>query len=123
MMAPHPKKDRPSIDFIDHTADKTYRVENLNIDIQEDDMAVYTTVAISGKVYHPDYGFFEISTDPVLEYYYANDYPVAGTVILSGADSTYASATFNADGTYTLSIYDGIQLVEKTCDSVTDVCQ
>lgn len=109
-------------EFKDNIADKVYRAENFVVSAEEDISTEFFTGTISGKVFHPDYGSFTIATDPALVIYYVDDYPVAGKVTITGAEGTYASAEFHADGTYTLTVFDGADTIVKTCDSVTDVC-
>lgn len=109
-------------DFKDHNANKIYRVENYGINVTVDVSRDYVTGIISGRIYHPDYGYYTISTNPELVIYEIYDYPTSGTVTISGAEGSYASASFHENGTYTLTIDDGATRTVKTCDSVTDVC-
>jgi len=110
-------------DFRDNNAGKTYRAENLVIVIYEPIFADYLTATISGKIYHPDYGSFTISTDPELVIDHAKGYPTSGTIRMDGAEASSAAATYRSDGKYTLVINDGTTETTQLCDSLTDVCE
>ena len=116
-----------TFDFSDNNANKVYRVENYKIAIEE--FGIYPsghyTASISGKVYHPDFGSYTIATLQPVYVNFADDYPYAGVIKISG-DNSSVTATFLSGGKYKLEIDedgDDIADVIKSCDSKTDTCE
>ena len=57
---------------------KVYKLENLSL----------TDGEISGRLYHPDYGYVDISTDPADRFFIYNNQYCGGSLIITGVDAT-----------------------------------
>jgi len=116
----------------DDNTNKTYQFENYVITVTEDSPSFgYDTVAVTGNVYHPDYGFVVISTPTPVQFYSdaLDSPPLSGVVLLTGEDGTVgpttATFTFTDFDNYTLEVDtngDGIPDVILNCTWSTDIC-
>lgn len=88
------------------TDNKTYRIENYQVVLNEADQ----TVDISGKLYHPDYGYVTVSTpSPLLYGNCFGDYrPTSGALRVTGAGGHYAEFQPQGCLEYQICVYDGI---------------
>lgn len=84
---------------------KTYRIENYQVVVNEADQ----TVDISGKLYHPDYGYVMVSTPSPLLYSNCSGYyrPTSGALRVTGAGSHYAEFQPQGCSQYQICVYDG----------------
>lgn len=64
----------------------TYRVENYVWLITEGSST--ETITMSGRFYHPNYGYVQISTGITFEYINGTDWPYDGYIIFEGASNT-----------------------------------
>ncbi len=102
-----------NVDIKDNIQNKVLKLENILI------TSTYTTTysefTISGgKVYHPDYGYFDLSTPTAILTNSGDEYPSSGVLVIAGANGTKGKLTYlsktqykvEADetggGTYTL---------------------
>lgn len=93
-----------NMDYTDNNANITYRTENLVIKTTHNSNS--TSETISGKVYHPDYGYVDVMTDlPIVVNNYDN-YPSSGVVVMTGVDSK-STVTFNDSNSYTIEVDEG----------------
>lgn len=67
---------------------KVYRLEAYRVDLTDD----MTTVSISGKIYHPDYGYVTVSTPNALHYASCSGVylPTSGVLRVTGAGDVFA---------------------------------
>jgi hypothetical protein len=73
------------------------------------------TFEISGRFYHPDYGYTEIATPVPFRIGYYDDYPYTGQLLLVGADATAALLTAHNASEYEISVdSDGNGTYETT---------
>ncbi len=85
----------------------TYKLENYLITFNESTSP--TTVSISGRAYHPEYGYVNITTTTAIQINYYDDYPQSGTVIITGANGpgggqTTGTINFNNNNAYTIDV-------------------
>lgn len=79
--------------FRDDNANVTYKYENYIITVTEVPF-VSDTVEVSGTVYHPAYGFVDVSTTTPIEFSSGLDSPPeSGVMLLTGADGTGGAPT------------------------------
>lgn len=102
---------------------KTYKLANYVVSLNESgDPAI---VNISGRAYHPDHGYVNITTLTPLQIWSFNDYPHVGVVELSGANGSKATVTFTSNNTYTIEVDangDGSAETVLGCSWDPDVC-
>lgn len=70
----------------DNSTNKVYWVQNYTVEITEG--AGYVEIEVSGRFYHPDYGYVTISTPTPLLIYDSDDYPSDGVIVAEGEDGT-----------------------------------
>lgn len=114
-----------NLDFRDNVKNETYRLENYIVDITEDFAGFYIDIDVSGKVYHPSYGYVTVTTTMLIRIYNADENPTSGVVELAGAGGSKVVVTFTTNDTYTMDIdSDGDTTFEtsKNCTWSTDTC-
>lgn len=83
---------------------KVYRVEDYRLEF-----ANFSSLTISGRIYHPDHGYVDISTPEALLFTFCGEIyrPTSGTLRVTGAEGT--SAEFHALGCneYQVCVTDG----------------
>lgn len=89
------------------TAGDTYRLENYVVAI--DESGGPTQVEITGRVYHPHYGYVTVATITPLRIYSYNSYPHAGIIRLEGeigaaGGTTSVTVAFTGLNSFTLDI-------------------
>ena len=95
----------------DDSTGKVYKIENYTV--SETDMIDWTeTTLFSGRYFHPDYGYVELSTITPFRLYWSDLGPSTGELLITGANGTKAllttvsstlfevTADVNGDGTY-----------------------
>jgi hypothetical protein len=84
---------------------KVYRVENYQVVLSNGGQ----TVAISGRLYHPDYGYVTVSTPTPLQYSNCYGYyrPTSGVLRVTGAGGVYAEFMPQDCGQYQVCLTDG----------------
>ena len=102
-----------TLNVLDETENRVYRIEDYSYSITFTDSAY--NYAISGRFYHPDYGYVSLETTEIFYVNNDEDYPYAGQIVVTGASSTAVSLTalsssecqvdidVNGDGTYDIS--------------------
>jgi len=111
-----------NVDYRDNNSNLTYRTENLVI--KTTDYFTYSSETITGKVYHPDYGYVNVVTEAPVIVNYVDDFPSSGILVLSGQASE-AIITFTSDNTYTIEVDeggDGTIEETKNCTWQPDEC-
>jgi len=87
----------------DNNTQKVYWYANYKIEIV--DTLADMTMRITGRFYHPDYGYINVTTPIIMRMNYTDDWPYTGTVVASGDNS---SLMIDCEGdsilTYTLSV-------------------
>jgi len=87
----------------DNVSSKIFWWNNLTLRIT--DGSGYEDLALSGRIYHPDYGYVTISTPTLFRFYDADVTPSSGVLLLTGetgtsGDSTSARLTVLSTTTY-----------------------
>ncbi len=107
------------MDFRDNKANKVYRV-NYTVNTSYDGMNVVMTM--TGRFYHPDYGYIDINTPVALTMGPTDDYPSSGQVVVTGGAGsvgpTRVRATFQSGDSYLLESDldgDGVYESSETC--------
>ncbi len=77
---------------------KVYRIENFLCVLMYDSPSLGTDSVrlVSGRFYHPDYGYVEVASASDFQFSGAADYPYAGVLVATG--SSKARLTANSDG-------------------------
>jgi hypothetical protein len=92
-----------NVDTRDNIENMVLKMENVNISII--DTASYTEFTISsGKVYHPDYGYFELSTPTAIRTNVGDANPSSGVLIITGANNTKGKLTYLSNTQYTVEV-------------------
>ena len=114
----------------DDNANLTYKYENYVIAVTEDSPTPGTdTVVVTGKVYHPNHGYVDVTTPTAAQFSNGLDNPPElGVMVLTGADGgsgpTTATFTFGLN-TFTLQVDtdgDGTPEYSYSCDWATLTC-
>jgi len=113
--------------FQDNT-DKTFKLENYVTTL--DESSDPATATITGRAYHPEYGYVNITTPTTLQIHSFDDNPYAGVIQLTGANgsagsSTKATVTFTDNNHYTIDIDadgNGADESQLSCTWTPDVC-
>jgi len=112
-----------SMDFRDNNTGETYRIKDMTMEVTTSALTE-STIVKSGQVYHPDYGYVDVSTtSPILVNKDALN-PHAGVLVMAGDGST-ATVTFVNSNQYTIEVdVDNVAPPEvtKNCTWVPDVC-
>ncbi len=84
---------------------KVYRIENYQVALSN----YGQTVAISGKLYHPDHGYVTVSTPTPLQYSSCSGYyrPTSGVLRITGAGGVYAEFIPQDCDQYQVCLTDG----------------
>lgn len=69
-------------------------------------------VTVSGRFYHYEFGYVDISTVQDIQVPDYGDYPQSGVIRFDGADGTWATLTFTGSGGYTVAASDGTTVSE-----------
>lgn len=83
-----------SVDFLmnsvvrDNISGKTFMVEDFSVYIEEYVNQIY--MEMSGRFYHPDYGYVVLSTPSIIQMDFSSGTPGSGQLLLTGRDSTSA---------------------------------
>ena len=75
----------------DNSANKVYWVQSYTIELTEE--TGYVDIDVSGRFYHPDYGYVTISTPTPLRINDGDDYPFQGILVVEGEDGTAGGPT------------------------------
>jgi hypothetical protein len=75
----------------DKTTGKVYWAKEYHLDIYE--YADRIEVDISGRFYHPDHGYVEVTTEEVFVIYDGDEWPTSGILLMLGANNTKARLT------------------------------
>ncbi len=75
-----------------------------NFAVQTTDNGTYETINISGRFFHSQYGYVNISTLTPMNVTLIGDYPYSGVMLLTGANGTRAQITFNTSNNYVLDV-------------------
>lgn len=122
-------EDTLNLRLRDENTGVTFKYEDYVTNVSED--LEGEIVEVTGKPYHPSYGYVVVSTPtPVQVVSCCDTPPQSGVVLLTGANGTAggpttATFTFGADGTFALDVDtagDGETDVALTCDWETYVC-
>lgn len=101
-------------------AGDTYKLEDYVVSFDESSSP--TVITVSGRVFHPDYGYVTVTTTTPVQIYTFNDYPHAGVIVLTGATGTgglptTATVTFTGTNSYTIDVdSDGDGAVDTNYD-------
>lgn len=91
------------------TGDETYMVK----DWKERYYSSSDEVVLTGRMYHPTYGYVTVTTvENVQMDYYANN-PISGVLLLQGANSS-ANVTFSSEGYYVEVDQNGDDIIDYT---------
>lgn len=92
---------------------KTVWLNNFTVNVT--DGAGYVDVAISGRIYLPDYGYVDIATPTPLRYVGGNTNPSSGVMVLTGSSNGRIRLTAVSSTTYTVAVdADGNGIYETT---------
>ena len=72
----------------DNVSDKVYWIRDYTLIITE--VNDITEVELTGRFYHPDYGYVVLTTPVLFVIYEGDDFPSDGSLVLSGANGTKA---------------------------------
>lgn len=86
---------------IQDASGKVYKVQDLIIALT--DTGTETQETLSGRFYHPDHGYVDVTTTTFV-IPHGSAFPTSGSLTITGAMSTKAVLTALSDGTYTLDI-------------------
>ncbi|MDH5444408.1 MAG: hypothetical protein OEY52_02560 [Gammaproteobacteria bacterium] len=116
-----------NLDMRDNNANETYRLVNYITTVTEDAATNPTKadMTISGKFYHPTYGFITVNTTTALHFVYPDLNPTTGVVVLTGAGGSKATMTMLTKDTYKLEVDtngDSTIDVTKNCTWSTSTC-
>ena len=75
----------------DNSANKVYWVQSYTIELTEE--TGYVDIDVSGRFYHPDYGYVTISTPTPLRINDGDDYPFQGILVVEGNTGTAGGPT------------------------------
>lgn len=112
-----------NLDYKDNNTNVTYRTENLVINTTY--YNTHTSETMTGKVYHPDYGYVVVTTSSPIIVYLTDYYPSEGVVVMTGAAGK-ATVTFNHKNSYTITVdVDGDGSIDETkaCTWEPDACE
>lgn len=90
-----------SMDAIDNSG-VSVRIENFAV--QTIDNGTYETISTSGRFYHSQYGYVDISTLTPMNISLTGDYPYSGIILLTGVNNSRARVTFAAANNYVLEV-------------------
>ncbi len=109
-------------DSKDNTTNIVTKMENVNVTIS--DTTGYTEFTInSGRVYYPDYGYFELSTPTAIRTNSGDAYPSSGVLVIVGANNSKAKLTYLSKTQYKVEADEtggGTYTLDGTYDSTTD---
>jgi hypothetical protein len=92
-----------NIDTRDNIENMVLKMENVNIAMT--DTAGYSQFTInSGKVYHPDYGYFELSTPTAIRTNAGDANPSSGVLVITGVNNTKGKLTYLSNTQYTVEV-------------------
>ena len=72
----------------DNASDKVYWIRDYKLTLTE--FSNSTEVELTGRLYHPDYGYVVLTTPVLFVIYDSDDFPSDGSLVLSGASGTKA---------------------------------
>ncbi len=75
-----------------------------NFAVQTTDNGTYETISVSGRFFHSQYGYVNLSTLTPMNVTLIGDYPYSGVLLLTGANGTRAQLTFAAANNYVLEV-------------------
>lgn len=90
-----------NITLKNNTTSKTGKIENLTFGATSG--ILYSDVTISGRIYHPDHGYVDITTQTPFRIYSASNYPSSGVLVITGASSKSAKLTTISSTQYNIS--------------------
>ena len=70
----------------DNNVHRVYRIQNYQMALT--DYEGYIEIDVSGRFYHPDYGYVDLETTTPFEVYFGDDYPTSGVLAVTGAGGT-----------------------------------
>jgi len=91
-----------TMSMVIQTGDATYKIEDLSISSSSG--SGYTDISLSGRFYHPDYGYIDISTVTPLRYDDGDQYPSSGLLHISGTAGSMANITPLDNTRYTIDV-------------------
>ena len=101
----------------DNNTQQVFWVENFNLSIV--DMISYEELSMTGRFYHPDYGYVDVTTPTPFRYTGSNDYPYPGVLVATGADGGTCTLTSLSTTTYQIDIdEDGDGNLEQTTTGI-----
>lgn len=97
----------------DNTTQQVFWARNLRLTIVE--TSTYEELSITGKFYHPDYGYVDITTPTPFRYTGLDEYPYPGVMVVTGANGGTGTLTSLSNTSYQLDIdEDGDGNLEQT---------
>lgn len=84
--------------MLDNLTGKTYWVNNYVVNVT--DHGTYEEMTVTGRFYHHDYGYVDITTPTPVQAYPMNEHPYAGVLQFDGSGGRSARLTFISSTTY-----------------------
>lgn len=82
----------------DGASEEVYWADDYLINVWDD--SGYTDYSITGRSYHPDYGYVDVTTPTPFRIYDTDDYPTQGVLEIQGQGNTMARLTALTNTTY-----------------------
>ncbi len=90
-----------NITLKNNTTSKTGKIENLFYTVTSG--VLYSDISISGRIYHPDHGYIDITTQTTFRIYSGSSYPSSGVLVITGANNKSAKLTVISSTQYNIS--------------------
>lgn len=99
--------------LMDNTTQEVFWVENFTMTIVE--MFSYEELSMAGRIYHPDYGYVDVTTPTPFRYTGFDEYPYPGVMVATGANGGTSTLTSLSNTSYQIDIdEDGDGNMEQT---------
>jgi hypothetical protein len=86
----------------DNVTGKLFRIDNWNLSVTK--TSSYLQYSVSGRFYHSDYGYVEISTPTPFLIYTGQIWPSQGVMIVTGSNGTKCRLTVTSSTTYVVDV-------------------
>lgn len=80
-----------TINMVLQEGSQTYKIQDYRMEVTS--AGSYEEITISGRFYHPDYGYITISTPTAVRIYSVDTYPSAGIVLVTGENGSEGGPT------------------------------